>query len=97
MDPNVDVEDAVHSARGNCLTIQKHDYETLKPTVYKTNMMVMRQWNYPMVPELSAHAEFGCPFHKTDANQFGFVSNRSQQSQLSRVEESQVWLSLTRL
>ena len=35
-----------------------------------------------MIPELSAHAEFGCPFHKMDANQFGFVSNCSQQSQL---------------
>ena len=45
MVPNVDVEDddnAVHPARGNRLTMQKHDYETLKPTVYKTNMMVMR-------------------------------------------------------
>jgi hypothetical protein len=86
MDPNVDVEDddnaVLRPARGNRLVIKRFDYETPKPMVYKTSMMVMRRWDYPIVPDLSAYAEFGCPYHKTNVNQFGYVSNRSQQSQL---------------
>jgi hypothetical protein len=85
MNPNVDVEDDENAvlcpARGNCLVIQRFDYETPKPMVYKTSMMVMRRWDYPIVPDLSAYAEFGCPYHKTHVNQFGYVSS-DQQSQL---------------
>ena len=70
----------VQGAIAWCLVIQKYDYETPKPGIYKTNMMVMRNWDYPPLQALFHYAEFGCPYQKTDVNQFGYVSNRSQQT-----------------